>query len=140
MTSSKQPESKQKEFGWINLIIWILIAILLRWQVLEPRWIPSESMLPTLEVNEKVWRMPLNNNYDKMLNCDVADMKNISSGRGAGSITAGQFLQRFVGKTPWAHLDIAGMAFPKKASNLSSTRASGFGVRLLNEFVEKNYE
>jgi leucyl aminopeptidase len=93
-----------------------------------------------LEVNEKVWRMPLNNNYDKMLNCDVADMKNISSGRGAGSITAGQFLQRFVGKTPWAHLDIAGVTWASKDQPTVPKGGTGFGVRLLERLVSKYYE
>ena len=73
-----------------------------------------------LEVNEKVWRLPLNNNYDKLINSSIADVQNINYSGGAGSITAAQFLQRFILKnTPWAHLDIAGMAFSKKAANLN---------------------
>ena len=75
-----------------------------------------------------------------MLKSDVADMKNISGGRGAGSITAAQFLQRFVGKTPWAHLDIAGVTWAQKDSAIAPKGATGFGVRLLNGLVAEHYE
>ena len=92
------------------------------------------------KVNEKVWRMPLHKNYDKLMDSTIADMQNINYSGGAGSITAAQFLQRFVEKTPWAHLDIAGMAFSKKAANLNPGGATGFGVRLLNQLIEDNYE
>jgi len=93
------------------------------------------------KVKEKVWRLPLHNNYDKLINSTIADMQNINYSGGAGSITAAQFLQRFVtSKTPWAHLDIAGMAFSKKASNLNPGGATGFGVRLLNQLIEEHYE
>ena len=93
------------------------------------------------KVGEKVWRLPLHKNYDKLMNSPVADVQNINYAGGAGSITAAQFLQRFIlNKTPWAHLDIAGMAFSKKASNLNPSGATGFGVRLLNKFIEDNYE
>ncbi|MCK5274410.1 MAG: leucyl aminopeptidase [Alphaproteobacteria bacterium] len=88
---------------------------------------------------EKVWRMPLHDNYDKKIKSDAADMKNIG-GRDAGSITAAQFLQRFVNKTPWAHLDIAGMAWSKEAKPTVPKGATGFGVRLLDRFVADNYE
>ena len=92
-------------------------------------------------VNEKVWRLPLHKNYDKLINSSIADVQNINYAGGAGSITAAQFLQRFIlNKTPWAHLDIAGMAFSKKAANLNSGGATGFGVRLLNNLVKENYE
>ena len=92
-------------------------------------------------VGEKVWRMPLNNNYDKLINSKNADMQNINYVGGAGSTTAAQFLQRFVlEKTPWAHLDIAGMAFSKYGGALNSGGATGYGVRLLNKFVENFYE
>ena len=92
-------------------------------------------------VNEKVWRLPLHKNYDKLINSTVADVQNINYSGGAGSITAAQFLQRFVlNKTPWAHLDIAGMAFQKKAANLNPSGATGFGVRLLNNLVKEYYE
>jgi leucyl aminopeptidase len=93
------------------------------------------------KVNEKVWRLPLHKNYDKLMDSNTADVQNINYVGGAGSITAAQFLQRFIiNKTPWAHLDIAGMAFSKKAANLNPGGATGFGVRLLNRFVEENYE
>ena len=92
-------------------------------------------------VEEKVWRMPLHKNYDKLMNSKNADVQNINYVGGAGSTTAAQFLQRFImNKTPWAHLDIAGMAFSKYGGALNSGGATGFGVRLLNELVEKNYE
>ena len=67
---------------------------------------------------ELVWQMPMDDEFDKLLNCPVADMKNITGTRGAGSITAAQFLKRFVGKTSWAHLDIAGVTGQKKGQNL----------------------
>ncbi len=93
------------------------------------------------KVKEKVWRLPLHDNYDKLMNSAIADIQNINYSGGAGSITAAQFLQRFVSnKTPWAHLDIAGMAFSKKAANLNPGGATGFGVRLLNQLIEEHYE
>ncbi len=92
-------------------------------------------------VEEKVWRMPLHKNYDKLMNSKNADMQNINYVGGAGSTTAAQFLQRFIlNNTPWAHLDIAGMAFSKYGGALNSGGATGFGVRLLNELIEENYE
>ena len=93
------------------------------------------------KVDEKVWRLPLHKNYDKLMNSKNADMQNINYVGGAGSTTAAQFLQRFImNKTPWAHLDIAGMAFSKYAGSLNSSGATGYGVRLLNKFIEDNYE
>jgi len=93
------------------------------------------------KVNEKVWRLPLDKNYDKLMDSKIADVQNINYSGGAGSITAAQFLQRFIiEKTPWAHLDIAGMAFSKKAANLNPGGATGFGVRLLNKLVKEYYE
>ena len=92
-------------------------------------------------VEEKLWRMPLHKNYDKLINSKNADMQNINYVGGAGSTTAAQFLQRFIlNKTPWAHLDIAGMAFSKYGGSLNSSGATGFGVRLLNQLIEDNYE
>ena len=94
-----------------------------------------------IKVDEKVWRMPLNENYDKLINSKKADMQNINYVGGAGSTTAAQFLQRFIlNKTPWAHLDIAGMAFSKYGGALNSGGATGYGVRLLNQLIEDNYE
>jgi leucyl aminopeptidase len=92
-------------------------------------------------INEKVWRLPLHENYDKLMNSKYADVQNINYSGGAGSITAAQFLQRFIqNKTPWVHLDIAGMAFSKKASNINTGGATGFGVRLLNDLIRNFYE
>ena len=93
------------------------------------------------KVDEKVWRLPLHKNYDKLMDSSIADVQNINYTGGAGSITAAQFLQRFIiNKTPWAHLDIAGMAFSKKAANLNPGGATGFGVRLLNNLIKEYYE
>ena len=92
-------------------------------------------------VEEKVWRMPLNKNYDKLIDSKNADMQNINYVGGAGSTTAAQFLQRFIlNETPWAHLDIAGMAFSKYGGALNSGGATGYGVRLLNKLIEDFYE
>lgn len=93
-----------------------------------------------LETDEKLWRMPMGPAYDKMINTPSADVKN-TGGRWGGSITAAQFLQRFVKKgTPWAHLDIAGVTWANSDSALHSKGATGFGVRLLDRFVKDNYE
>lgn len=89
---------------------------------------------------EKVWRMPLGDAYDKAINSTVADMKNVGDPASGGSITAAQFLQRFVNGYPWAHLDIAGMAWANKGRDLCAAGASAFGVRLLNQLVETYYE
>ncbi|MEQ8479957.1 MAG: leucyl aminopeptidase [Hoeflea sp.] len=88
---------------------------------------------------ERVWRLPLGPDYDKMIDSKFADMKN-TGGRYAGSITAAQFLKRFVGDTPWAHLDIAGTAMGSPSTEINQSWASGFGVRLLDELVRANYE
>jgi leucyl aminopeptidase len=88
---------------------------------------------------EKVWRMPLAPEYDKLIDHDVADMKNIG-GRYGGAITAAQFLQRFVNNVPWAHLDVAGTAMDSSKTPLNQSWASGWGVRLLNELVARHYE
>jgi len=93
------------------------------------------------KVEEKLWRMPLHKNYDKLINSKNADMQNINYVGGAGSTTAAQFLQRFIiNKTPWAHLDIAGMAFSKYGGALNSGGATGYGIRLLNKLIEDDYE
>ena len=93
------------------------------------------------KVDEKLWRMPLHKNFDKLMDSKNADMQNINYVGGAGSTTAAQFLQRFIlNKTPWAHLDIAGMAFSKYGGALNSGGATGFGVRLLNKLIEESYE
>jgi leucyl aminopeptidase len=88
---------------------------------------------------EKLWRMPLGPEYDKLIDSKTADMKNIG-GRHGGAITAAQFLQRFVKETPWAHLDIAGTAMGAPSNEVSPSWASGFGVRLLDRLVRDHYE
>ncbi|OJF94466.1 leucyl aminopeptidase [Pararhizobium antarcticum] len=92
-----------------------------------------------LTTQERLWRMPLGKEYDKMIDSKFADMKN-TGGRYAGSITAAQFLKRFVKETPWAHLDIAGTAMGSPNDEINQSWASGFGVRLLDELVRANYE
>ncbi|MFT9384523.1 MAG: leucyl aminopeptidase [Acetobacter orientalis] len=89
---------------------------------------------------DKLWRMPMGKEYDALIKSDIADMKNIGGGRAGGSITAAQFLKRFVGETPWAHLDIAGTAWLDKGKYGQPKGATGFGVRLLNDFVRTQHE
>jgi leucyl aminopeptidase len=91
-------------------------------------------------VGEKLWRLPLAKGYDRAIDSDAADVKNIAGDRGAGSIIGAQFLQRFVNKVPWAHLDIAGVAWSKKDAPTVPKGATAFGVRLLDRFVAENYE
>ncbi len=91
------------------------------------------------DTGEKLWRMPLGREYDKLIDSKNADMKN-TGGRQAGSITAAQFLQRFVKDTPWAHLDIAGTAMGSPSSETNQSWASGFGVQLLDRLVRDHYE
>ncbi len=88
---------------------------------------------------EKVWRMPLAKAYDKLIDSRFADMKN-TGGRHGGSITAAQFLLRFIKDTPWAHLDIAGTAMDSGRSDINQSWGSGWGVRLLDRLVSDNYE
>ncbi|RRI05946.1 leucyl aminopeptidase [Mesorhizobium tamadayense] len=88
---------------------------------------------------ERLWRMPLGAEYDKLIESKNADMKNIG-GRYGGAIIAAQFLQRFVKDTPWAHLDIAGTAMGAPASEINQSWGSGFGVRLLDRLVRDHYE
>ena len=88
---------------------------------------------------ERVWRMPLGPEYDKQIDSQFADMKNTGT-RNGGSITAAQFLQRFVDDTPWAHLDIAGMAMGVSKSEINQSWGSGYGVRLLERLVAEYYE
>jgi leucyl aminopeptidase len=92
------------------------------------------------KTGETVWRLPVSEEYDKMINSDIADMRNTGTGRGAGSTTAAQFLHRYIGKTPWAHLDIAGVAWRGKGNPLAVKGASGYGVKLLNQLILDNYE
>jgi len=88
---------------------------------------------------ERVWRMPLGAEYDKLIDSQFADVKN-TGGRNGGSITAAQFLQRFVDDTPWAHLDIAGTAMGAPKTEINQSWGSGFGVRLLERLVAEYYE
>src|SRR5579863_1925877 len=91
------------------------------------------------ETGERVWRMPLGPEYDKLIDSKFADMKN-TGGRWGGAITAAQLLQRFVNKTPWAHLDIAGTALGSPQTDINRSWSSGWGVRLLDRLVEDYYE
>ena len=91
------------------------------------------------ETGEKVWRLPLAPAYDKLIDSKFADMKN-TGGRHGGSITAAQFLQRFVKDTPWAHLDVAGTAMGSPSSDINPSWGSGWGVRLLNRLIADSYE
>ena len=88
---------------------------------------------------ERLWRMPLGAEYDKLIDSKNADMKNIG-GRYGGAIIAAQFLQRFVKDTPWAHLDIAGTAMGSPSNEINQSWGSGFGVRLLDRLVRDHYE
>ena len=89
---------------------------------------------------EHLWRMPLGDGYNKQIDSDVADMKNISGSREAGASIGAVFLQRFVNGTKWAHLDIAAMAWSKKDAPTVPKGATGYGVRLLDNFLAANYE
>jgi leucyl aminopeptidase len=88
---------------------------------------------------EKTWRMPMAQAYDKLIDSKFADMKN-TGGRHGGSITAAQFLQRFVKDTPWAHIDVAGVAMASPSSDVNPSWGSGWGVRLLNRLIADSYE
>jgi leucyl aminopeptidase len=93
-----------------------------------------------LDTGDTAWRLPLSKTYNKALESKFADMKNVGE-RDAGSITAAQFLQRFVnGRMPWAHLDIAGTAMGKPATDINQSWGSGYGVRLLDCLSERFYE
>jgi leucyl aminopeptidase len=92
-----------------------------------------------LATGERVWRMPLGPEYDKQIDSQFADVKN-TGGRNGGSITAAQFLQRFVDDTPWAHLDIAGTAMGASKTEINQSWGSGYGVRLLERLVAEYYE
>src|SRR6202007_56942 len=101
--------------------------------------LPERLPKAGLETGERVWRMPLGPEYDKQIDSQFADMKN-TGGRNGGSITAAQFLQRFVDGTPWAHLDIAGTAMGAPKNEINQSWGSGFGVRLLDRLVAEHYE
>ena len=99
----------------------------------------SRLLSAGLTANEKLWRMPLGPNYDKLIESKFADIRN-SVGRPGGSITAAQFLQRFVNDVPWAHLDIAGTAFGAPSNEINTSWAPGFGVALLDRLVRDHYQ
>jgi len=92
-------------------------------------------------IGEKLWRMPMGPKYDKLIDSEIADMKNVGGGRDAGSTTAAQFLQRFVQDgVAWAHLDIAGVTWSSRGDATTPKGATAFGVRLLDEWIAQNYE
>jgi leucyl aminopeptidase len=99
----------------------------------------QELLAAGLASGEKLWRMPLHDDYDKLIKSDIADMKNIG-GRAGGAVSAAMFLQRFANKVPWAHLDIAGTAWSSKDAPVVPKGATAFGVRLLDRLVAEHYE
>lgn len=99
----------------------------------------SDLAQASKDTGEKVWRMPLDKAYDKMIDSRNADVKNLG-GRWGGSCTAAAFLQRFIKDTPWAHIDLAGTAMDAPKSDINATWGSGWGVRLLDRFVANNHE
>lgn len=93
------------------------------------------------ESGEELWRMPLHKDFENMIKSDVADVANLGNvARHAGSSTAAEFLKHFVNDLPWAHLDIAGMAWAKQSKGKNPKGAVGFGVKLLNQLVKDHYE
>ncbi len=94
-----------------------------------------------LDTNEKVWRMPLHDDFDKELNSPFVDLKNIGAGRYGGSVTAAQFLQRFVPKnTKWAHLDIAGTTWKNGGDIMNNKGSTGFGLTLIADFINRYFK
>ena len=93
------------------------------------------------DTNEKVWRMPLHDDFDKELNSPFVDLKNIGAGRYGGSVTAAQFLQRFVPEnTKWAHLDIAGTTWKNSGDIMNNKGSTGFGLTLIADFISKYFK
>jgi leucyl aminopeptidase len=99
----------------------------------------QELLAAGLASGEKLWRMPVHDDYDKLLKSEIADMKNIG-GRAGGAVSAAMFIQRFTNKVPWAHLDIAGTAWSSKDAPAVPKGATAFGVRLLDRLVAEHYE
>ena len=91
-------------------------------------------------VGERLWRLPLDASYDDDIKSDIADMHNVGRGRSAGSIAGAKLLEQFVGKVPWAHLDIAGVTWSKSAKPTVPKGGTGFGVRLLDRLVADRFE
>ena len=103
--------------------------------------LPKELMCAGEAVGDHVWHMPMCKAWDKAMDSDIADIKNINLGRDAGSATAAAFLARFVEKgMTWAHLDIAGTAWSKKDLPTCPKGATGFGVRLLDQYIRQTVE
>lgn len=102
----------------------------------------SKLIIVGNKVNEKLWRMPMHQDFDKMINSDIADIANIGNVPGtAGSCTAAQFINRFIkDDMVWAHLDIAGVSYNNKECVFATKGATGYGVRLLNQFIQDHYE
>ncbi|MGF1475096.1 MAG: leucyl aminopeptidase [Geminicoccaceae bacterium] len=100
----------------------------------------NELMAASETTGERLWRLPLGEAYVKHIKSDIADIKNVGRGREAGSTAGAVFLQQFVGQTPWAHLDIAGVAWSSRDLALSAKGATGFGVRLLDHWLSKTAE
>jgi leucyl aminopeptidase len=137
-------QSKHKPVGMIDLATLTGAIVVALAQEYSGMFANDDELATKLEAagkatGEKVWRMPLAKAYDKMIDSKVADMKN-TGGRHGGSITAAQFLQRFVNGTPWVHLDIAGTALGSPVSETNQGWTSGWGVRLLNQMVADHYE
>ena len=102
---------------------------------------PTATSAAGAGIGEKLWRLPLGSKYDKMIDSEIADMRNVTNSRDASSITAAQFLQRFVQEgVAWAHLDIAGMAWSSKGDSTTPKGATAYGVRLLDTWIADNYE
>ena len=89
---------------------------------------------------ERLWRLPVGEEYESHIKSDIADIKNVGKPGQAGSISAAEFLARFVNDIPWAHLDIAGVAWAHEEQDLARKGATAFGIRLLNRFIEEHYE
>jgi leucyl aminopeptidase len=91
-------------------------------------------------VGERLWRMPLGDDYAKHIKSEIADIKNVGRAREAGATAGAVFLQRFVGDTLWAHLDIAGTAWSKRDLPLAAKGPTGFGIRLLDRLIADHFE
>ena len=87
------------------------------------------------KVGEPVWNMPIDSSYEKDISSDIADMKNVGSGRGAGSTAGAIFIKRFINNVNWIHLDIAGVTWAKSDKPLVPKGGTGYGVRLLEEMI-----
>ena len=93
-----------------------------------------------LEVGEQVWNMPVDDSYEKDIRSEIADMKNVGSGRGAGSTAGAIFLKRFIKDSIWMHLDIAGVTWAKSDKPMIPKGGTGYGVRLLDELVYQSHK